>query len=202
MDKASSRNFAQTNLRKVLDRHLSLLAPGDPLPPVRSLMSTHRTNQQRLSSVLEQLEADGLIERRARKGIFKAREKSGDQVHFMVDVVDCGVLAEVSLANTFGADLAHALAAEAGRRGRGIRMHQLQQDEPIEVYVALASRSDMQACVLCYMRHLDVLRVFRKHHVICVPLLPDTVPEECEGIVDSPDMVRLQLEHLWHLQTS
>jgi len=70
----TSRHQARLKVRDYLEKQLVSLRAGEPLPPIRTLMRESGASLARLNGILDDLEAQGLIERRPRQGIFKAAD--------------------------------------------------------------------------------------------------------------------------------
>lgn len=174
------------------------MAPGDSLPPVRELMRLHGVSLGRLQGILGEMESDGLIERRARQGNFKAGGQGLVQLSPFVDLI---VVETDPRQRPYHSLVVEALSDRVSRDGRGLRLHRLSGEHPEQDAKALLGRSDVRTCILLAMTASLVNAVFAHAEAACVCLLPRHDPHayECPCITTSQDVTRLQLEHLWSL---
>ena len=68
---ADSRHGSRLRVRQYLADLLEPLSPGEPLPPMRTLATESGASLARLDSILKDLAAEGLVDRRPRRGIYK-----------------------------------------------------------------------------------------------------------------------------------
>ena len=194
-----TRGAQRTMTRKLLERQLHVLKPGDPLPPIRTLMKTCNTSRARLGVVLDEFQSNGLVDRIPRQGIFKTASNAKSSLIQFVELIGCGVVTDALKQGTFQAELVEAFAIAVGQRHQGLRHHQISVEEPISRYESLAGRSDVRACVLLGLHTREVAKIFDAHCVPYVSLFPQTSADHPRCIADSPHMVELQLNHLWEL---
>jgi len=194
-----SRYKSRAMVKEYLTRHLSQLDFGEPLPPVRTLKKTLGVSLARLEGIFQEFVSQGLIERRARQGIFKARRAANAPEVRIIDLVACGQLSDVRIQGSFTAELVEALTAEAGRRRQAISLHQFGADDPISKYEALAARGEVRACIFFNLHLPELTAAFDRQDVAWVSLFPRTFHDARRCILASPEMVKIQLQHLWDL---
>ncbi len=198
MPATETRESSRTRTRKLIEAELMRLEPGGPLPPVRQLMKTHNVSLGRLQTILSGLEQSGLIERRARRGNFKA---SGTNLAQLTPFIDLVVVGDNPRQRPYHGSVIEAISEHISKDGQGLRLHRLSSETPIEDAHALTNRSDVRACILLAANASLVGAAFSRTPIASVCLLPKNDPHAygCPCITTSADVTRLQLEHLWEL---
>lgn len=193
-----SRERDRAQVRKLIEAELLRLAPGDPLPPVRSLMQMHQVSLARLQKVLGELHEEGLIDRRARSGNFKSHRAETARVSPFVDVIAARTDPRQ---RPLHASILEQLSEQLSKQGQGLRLHRLSADNLQADARALAGRSDVRSAVLLSLEASLVNEVFARSPITSVCLLPKQDPELYQRpcICTSAEVTAIQLQHLWEL---
>lgn len=161
-------------------------------------MKDCNVSQVVISRALEELEAEGFIERIARRGAFKRAGIETNRFLSIIDIIYCGVTTDVRAQGTgFHPELIDALAQQVSRRHQAIRVHQFPLGARPRNFVQLLAKPDLHACIVVGLENSELLQIAREHHVSCVSLFPQAFSDEPHTILINPEkVVRLQLEHL------
>lgn len=187
--------------RRLVEAELRRVAVGERLPAMRVLRERSRVGLAQLRQVMETLEAEGVVERRPRSGLYKAGAPQGAAAVHTLDLVACGRLIDIGLQSEqfYTGDLIRTFAAEAGRRGLAIRLRQVFAWESVARYEEIAADPAVAGCLL-FSPHLpELAAIFERRGVKTVSLVPQQPQADGPVIIDGLEMVRLQLEHLWAL---
>lgn len=187
--------------RLLVENELRRVAVGDRLPPVRELRERCGVGLAQLQAVMADMEREGLIDRRPRSGLYKAQSLSASPRITTIDLIACRRVVDIYKEDRqhFAGNLTESLAIEAGRRGLAIRLHQVYATESIARYEAIANDPAVRACILM-MPHLSELpAMFERRGVPVISLFPKQPQGRSAVIADSPDLVQMQLDHLWSL---
>lgn len=198
-----SRYESRQRLKRAIEVRLVALNPGEPLPPVRSLMREHNTSVTRLNRLFDELAGEGLIDRRPGAGIFKVEvaakspqlRRSGQMQR------DANCLRLVVLldswpggAHSFAADLFGLMRQRAMRSARQCRLvcefadFATQGREELD---RLVDREDVDAIVgmPCSREGIELMHSYRSDAkpVFCFfrhadnPYVPSIYVDHCRG---------------------
>ncbi len=171
---------------------MSRLEPGDPLPSTRVLKKTFSVSLDRLKTIFDEMDGQGLVERHARRGIFKAAAGEVFPRIQCIDLFACGIDAQRG-------ELIEAFTAQAGRMGYGVRLRQFTADDTLTEYESIITSTNVKACVLLGLRNPGVPAMLDRHHVAHVSLLPNCPEHTKPTIALPPNIVELQINHLCEL---
>lgn len=154
----------------------------------------------RLEGILQEFAECGLLERRPRKGIFRTGTFRDAKIAPFIDLVACCELDDGSGSRSlFFGQLIEEFMAQVGKTSRGVRLHRFTRDTPLRDYRELLFRSDIRACVLLRLGSVDIPGLFDEANVAWVSLFPRTTDCLRQTILSSPEMMTLQLNHLFEL---
>lgn len=182
-----------------MEQQIARLAPGQQLPPVRTLMKEMEIGRIRMDSLLDEFESKGYIERRASKGIFRSQSVPKSLLVPYIDIISCGLPVDYDGGKSFFSELIAIFTSEAARQTRGVRFHKVRMGEPIADYESIIRMADIKACVLIGMHSPDITELFDKMNISWVSLFPNNNYNLQKSILPSSEVVKLQLEHLFSL---
>lgn len=191
------RRPSDDSVRKFLHREILRTPVGEALPSIRAIMNSCNVGQARVQEVLGELEDEGYVECRPRRGVFRSERSTLAESVPTLDFVACARIGGVDQPGTFTHELLAALNLEATERGHAMRVHQVHRGEPITAYDRIAARPDIRACLLFAPHSPEVIAAFQAHHLATLSLMPPS-DETCLGhsIGEPVELVSRLLEHL------
>jgi DNA-binding LacI/PurR family transcriptional regulator len=202
MDTAAviSRHGSRTRIKTQLNDYLEKLNPGDALPPIRILAEMYKASPGRLNGILDDLAREGVIERRSRVGIFKAETMPEKKAAPYIDMVLSDYLTIAGNGSFFG-EILECFPEEAAKYHQGARVHRLPYDKLIPKYGELLSRKDIKACILLAPDRIETVMMLSRTGIpfVCVSPRVELKFYDCHSIYPSPQLMELQLNHLWKL---
>lgn len=185
--------------KRYLVKQLRQLAVGDSLPSIRNMVSESGIGRRILESALATMLAQGYIESRKRNGIYKSAEIPHKYDKLVVDVICCSEAGYLDSPNNFFASLRDKLCFEATINNCLIRMHQVKENAPLNSYDKLIVENDIHFAFLLAPHTIEIEKIFGNFHVDTVTVLPRYQTPYSYAIIDSPDMVDIQMNHLFNL---
>ena len=185
--------------KRYLVKQIRQIAVGDPLPSIRSMVSESGIGRRILEAALKTMLSQGYIESRKRSGIYKTAEVSHKYDKLVVDVICCSEAGYLDSPNNFFASLRDKLCFEATSNNCLIRMHQVKENAPLNSYDRLIVENDIHFAFLLAPHTIEIEKIFGKYHVDTVTVLPRYHTPYSYAIIDSPDMVDIQMNHLFNL---
>jgi len=195
-----SRDEALRQTRQFLRQVIRSRAAGEALPSVRQLQEQSGVGWHRLGRVLNEMEQQGLIERRARSGISQAESDPVTPAAGMIDLIVCDVAGDAHHGSSFSAGVVATLAEYAGNHQLGLRFRQFPQRTPLAEYQKLAAETSLDAAILLGPHAPDLAGMFEDQGVATVSIYAYAIQRQGTTIHwDDDRIVQLQLEHLWAL---
>ncbi|MFA6814743.1 MAG: substrate-binding domain-containing protein [Lentisphaeria bacterium] len=197
MSEARKKNHLKA--KRYLVKQIRQLAIGDSLPSIRSMVLESGLGRRVLEVALETMLTYGYIESRERSGIYKTAKVSHKYDKLVVDVICCSEAGYLDSPNNFFATLRDELCFEATSNDCLIRMHQIKEDAPLSSYDKLIVENDINFAFLLSPHTIEIEKVFANFHIDTLTLLPRYQTPYSYAIIDSPDMVDIQMNHLFNL---
>ena len=185
--------------KRYLVKQIRQLAIGNPLPSIRSMVSESGIGRRVLETSLEAMLVQGYIESRNRSGIYKIAEIPHKYDKLVVDVICCSEAGYLDSPNNFFATLRDKLCFEATSNDCLIRMHQIKEDAPLSSYDKLIVENDINFAFLLSPHTIEIEKVFANFHIDTLTVLPRYQTPYSYAIIDSPDMIDIQMNHLFNL---
>ena len=179
-----------------LVRHLDV---GAPLPSIRSMVSESGTGRRIIENSLQTMQEQGYLESKKRSGIYKTKEIPRKYNRLVVDIICCSEAGYLDSPNNFFATLRDKLCFEATSNDCLIRMHQVKENEPLNSYEKLIVDKDIHFAFLLAPHTSEIEKIFANYHVDTLTVLPRYQNPFGYAIIDSPDMVDIQMNHLFNL---
>ena len=197
---------ARSKVVKHMQRLVVQHRVGERLPSVRKISEACQVSPLTVQAVVEDFCRRGLVEAKARKGLFVSSENPAQEMIQQIDVVYLtGDVKSLEPGHTdqgamFQPQLLHELAKQCGRQMRGTRVHVLSlqaRDAEIE---ELVSRADFQSCIVIGAQDDRVQLVMQQHEVPYVHLFPaGPILPKYSIALDNQAIVRTQVDHLIQL---
>lgn len=185
--------------KRYLVKQIRELAVGEPLPSIRSMVSESGIGRRVLEASLDTMLAQAYIESRKRSGIYKITEIPYKYDKLVVDVICCSEAGYLDSPNNFFATLRDKLCFEATSNNCLIRMHQVKENAPLRSYDKLIVENDINFAFLLSPHTIEIEKIFANFHIDTVTVLPRYQTPYSYAVIDSPDMVDIQMSHLFNL---
>lgn len=185
--------------RRYLVKQVRQLAVGEPLPSIRSMVSESGIGRRILETALDTMLTQGYLETRKRSGIYKTSEIPRKYNRIAVDIICCSEAGYMDSPNNFFAALSDKLCFAATQNDYFIRMHQVKESAPLSSYEKLIMDKDIHFAFLLAPHTQEIEKVFAAYHVDTITVLPRYQDPYGCAIIDSPDMVDIQMAHLFDL---
>jgi DNA-binding LacI/PurR family transcriptional regulator len=185
--------------KRYLVKQIRKLAIGENLPSIRTMVSESGIGRRILETSLERMLSQGYLETKKRSGIYKTSEIPRKYNQIVVDIICCSEAGYMDSPNNFFATLRDKLCFEATKNDYLIRMHQVKESAPLNAYERLIVEKDIHFAFLLSPHTQEIEKVFATYHVDTITVLPRYQNPYSYAIIDSPDMVDIQMKHLFEL---
>ncbi len=200
---STNQPAGRSRRRQAAQRHLErlLLArhPGEPLPPIRELMRETGLGRLALEHALAGLAAAGAVERRPRRGLFRTAVPLPRAALAAVDLVLCSASGRIAFADEFFGEFLAVFADALTGGGYSLRLHGLADAEPAAALEERLRRAEAAAVVLYAPASAETVRAAARACPRWAAAYPRTLLADPRVMQDNPDMVPLQLGHLFSL---
>ena len=192
------RDTKRRRVSGVIRQQIMALRSGEALPPLRTMMQQTGCGRVVTERAISELENDGWLERRARQGIFRTDKLDNSVNSTIIDIIACSEIGYLR-PGEFLADLAQKLLHKFTQCGCSGRTHRVKLNEPVERYAELIEKYKIHNAVLIKPHNDVIVKIFDNACVRRVVLFPNAHPINGAILEDSPEMVPMQMEHLFAL---
>ncbi len=174
-------------------RCLSETELGGILPPIRDIIRESGTTRAAVEQALEYYREKGELAIKPRSGIVKTEQAKAQRI---VDLVACH---EVHYAQEKEGELYETiklLTNVLSLNGYALRIHRIKVNDSLRKYEDVARLVDNSGYILILPKIQEIITTFEKTEKPVVVLYPQSQLKDCFQVIDSRDIVRLQMEHL------
>ncbi len=193
------RDTKRRRVSGVIRQQIMALRSGEALPPLRTMMQQTGCGRVVTERAISELENDGWLERRARQGIFRTDKMDNSVNSTIIDIIACSEIGYLR-PGEFLADLAQKLLNKFTQCGCSGRTHRVKLNEPVERYAELIEKYKIHNAILIKPHNDVIVKIFDNACVRRVVLFPNAHPITGAILEDSPEMVPMQMEHLFALE--
>ncbi|HCG26340.1 MAG TPA: hypothetical protein DE060_18535 [Lentisphaeria bacterium] len=174
------------------------LNSGEVLPPLRQMMRDSGLGRNVLENALRKLEASHKLKIRARSGIYVIGEDGGPDENY-VDIIACSEINYLnsSIPGCFALRLLNTILSEVATHSYIPRLHRVNYYALVTEYAELIQKQKIRRAILLMPHHNDIPRLFAAAGVPHVVILPRYYPDRGPAVIDSPEIVEIQLNHLF-----
>lgn len=178
--------------RRFLQNQLDLLSVGEPLPGVRTLCDKSQINFHILNVELQELIKIGQIKSVPRKGLYKSKDDSSKIIWLFHEQEIQTIL------KGFTYEVHEELRLLCEQSGYTLK-HCLVTPSFIPKYKSFCQKHHVKIAFCKGFTHPWFTKLIASECKHCISLLPHYVVNEGFALIDSPQMSKVQLEHLLNL---
>ncbi|MFA6100820.1 MAG: substrate-binding domain-containing protein [Victivallaceae bacterium] len=190
------RDAKRRRVSGAIRQQIMALRSGEALPPLRTMMQQTGCGRVVTERAISELENDGWLERRARQGIFRTDKLENSVNSTIIDIIACSEIGYLR-PGEFLSNLAQKLLHKFTQCGCSGRTHRVKLNEPVEHYAELIEKYKIHNAVLIKPHNDVIIKIFDNACVRRVVLFPNAQPLNGAVLEDSPEMVPMQMEHLF-----
>lgn len=199
MDGRTTRNRRQQAARLYVEACLLRLQPGEPLPSIRDMMADSGFGRLPLQRALAGFARQGVLRREPRRGIFRTAVPVAREGISVVDLLVCNETGEITRCDTFFSEFLETFADTLSTRGYSLRLRGIADSEPLSRTAASLRQLNATAVAVFAPRAPELTAAVAEVTPRWAAVFPRVPLAHPHVIQDSPDMTRLQLEHLFGL---
>ncbi len=198
MDRIAERTTLQVKrqqAKKFIEKELNGLGDGERLAPIRNLIDRSGLSRRMIEQAIDYYKDQNLLEVNPRSGIFRSMLAEPERRE--VKIIGCGEINYLGINNGFMSRIVELLYLNASRRNISAKLHRVKFNESIQAYENLAKDRNVYAYILLSPHMAGIHEVFAASGRPTITLFPIFPMTRGVRIVDSPDMMQMQLEYLF-----
>lgn len=194
------RNQKRSRAEEFIRFQVTLIKPGESLPPLRMLSENSEFGLPILMNAIKLLVNEGVLEARERSGYFRigvSSQCAKGANSSVVDIIACSVIHYLDNPISFNQDLIESLVSCATAKGYSARIHRVNLSDPLSTYADLIKAQNMDKVLLIAPHTIEIPRIFIEAAIRNVSIFPKFPSIYGVQILDNPADMQLAMEYLY-----